>query len=436
MSATYDQAFQTKIITHALRDEQFMARCEGLILPEYFDFETHSYLIDIANRHYTTYRTVPSASIVVAEIRSAHAAARIKQEFVDDLKATLKLVFSTAADLSNRDFMIDEVSKFARQRAVYGAVEFGVDVLDKGGAYEDIEVKLREALAVGASEGTGHASFFESIAERCQARVNRLRGVINKGITTGHRELDDLLYHKGWGKKELAILMGAAKAGKSTGLQHFAIKATEAGHSVLYITCENSKEVTLDRIDASVSGVPLKDLDANSITVQAAVTAMMGNGGRLEVHEFPMGTCKVSDIRRVIRKWQSKGVTFDMLVVDYADEMAPERRHQEERHALSSIYTDLRALATEENLAVLTATQTNRSGAKATTATMTDVAEDFGKVRKADVLITINANEDEKKRNEVRLYLAAMRNSEGGITVHAACDRSRMQFITKVLKVA
>lgn len=435
---TYDSAFQTKIITHALRDEQFMARTEGLIQPEYFDQEALSYLADLANRHYGTYKTVPSAPIVVKTIKDAKVAGHLKDEFVDELKGVLKHIYSPAADLSNRDFMVDEVAKFARERAMYSAIEFGVDVLDKGGDYNEVERRVREALTVGANDGTGHVSFTDDAKARIKARIDRLSGAAaRRGITTGHRELDDLLYHKGWGRKELSVLQGAAKAGKSMALLHFALKAYEAGFNVLYITCENSAEVTADRMDAAAAGVPMRDLDVSGAAVEKAVMDLAAKGGRLDVHEFPMGTCKVSDIRRLIRKYQAKGVTFDLLVVDYADEMAPESRHSrmEERHALSSIYTDLRALCTQENLAGLTATQTNRQGAKATTSKGTDVAEDFGKVRKADVFITINATEEEKKVGQVRLYFDAMRNSDGGITVHCAIDRSRMRFITRILKV-
>jgi replicative DNA helicase len=220
------------------------------------------------------------------------------------------------------------------------------------------------------------------------------------------------------------------------GLSHFAIKAAQAGYKVLYVTCENSAEVASDRIDAAVARVPLKDLDTSSVTITTEVAAMEMRGGLIEIVEFAMGTCKVSDVRRVIRRFQAKGIVFDMLVVDYADEMAPERFRQDERHNLKSIYTDLRALCSDENLAGITATQSNRSGAKATTAVGTDVAEDYGKVRVADAFITINATEDEKKNNQLRLYLANMRNSEGGITLHCASDRSRMVFISRITKVA
>lgn len=436
MTTTYDATFQSKIVAMALRDQAFAQRVEGLLSPNHFDEEAHSYLIDLANNHYGTYRTTPDATIVIKTIKDAKAAKLLKDDFVDELKNILKRVYSAAADLSNRDYMVDEVAKFARERAIEEALSKGIDILDAKGDFASIEKLIQSALSVGATEGSGAISYADQVAERVKARNDRKFGKVVRGITTGHRELDDLLYHKGWGKKEMIVLMGAAKSGKSMALSHFAINAWKAGHKVLYITCENSAEVATDRIDAAVAEVPLEHLDVSGATVQAAVYGASRNGGMLEIQEYPMGQCKVSDIRRLINKWKAKGVIFDMLVVDYPDEMDSERSFSDERHKLSEIYTGIRGLCTEENLAGLVATQTNRAGASATTATGKDVAEDFGKVRKADGLITINATDDEKKAHKMRLYFDAMRNSQSGIMVHCAQDRSRMKFISRVEKVA
>lgn len=431
---TYDLGFQNKILTLALRDSVFNQRCEGLLKPEYFDFETHAYLVDLVNQHFTTYRCAPDGRIVTKAIKDAKAAGLLKDVFVDDLKPVLKSIYSPVADLSNRDFYIDEVSKFARERAMGEALEFSIDVYEKGGDFAEIDAKIKEAQAVGAHEGTAQADFFDTIDDRVKQRVARLSGYVARGITTGHRELDDLLYHKGWGRKELWILMGGAKAGKSTGLSWFALKAVEAGFNVLYTTHENSLEVAMDRMDAAASGVAMKDLDTSAATIKTALTNLHAKGGILKVEEFPAGEARVSDIKRLIERYKAQGVVFDMLVCDYADELRPERIYKDERFALKEIYTSLRALAQTENLAALTATQTNRAGNKATTAVATDVGEDWSKMKIADGVITINATEEEKKLNQLRLHFALMRNNEQGVTLHCMCDRSRMRFISRVVK--
>jgi replicative DNA helicase len=434
-TVTFDGAFQLKILTLAMRDAAFMQRVEGLIQPGYFDLETHSYLADLANRHFETYRTSPDSRIVIKTIKDAKGAGLLKDEFVDDLKPILVSVLSPVADLSNRDFYVDEVAKFARQRAMEAALEKSIDILEKGGDFAEIDASIKVAQAVGAREGTAARDYFDSVADRVKARVARLTAPMMRGITTGHHELDDLLYHKGWGRKELYILMGGAKAGKSTGLGHFALKAVEAGHKVLYTTHENSADVTMDRLDAAISGVFMRDVDTSAATITAAVADLHKNGGILKIEEFPAGEATVADIERVIDKYAAQGIQFDLLVCDYADELRASRRHTDERFALKEVYTAMRALGQRLNIAVLTATQTNRAGNKATTAVATDVGEDWSKMKIADGVLTINSSEDEKKSGLMRLHFALMRNSAQGMTVHCSIDRARMRFITKILKV-
>jgi replicative DNA helicase len=435
MTTTFDAAFQEKLLAFQFRDAAFAQRVEGVLTPEAFDQETHSFLIDFANRHFGTYRTPPDAAILIREIKDAKVSKRIKDEFITDLKPVIARLFAPGVDLSNRDFYVDQVSKFARQRAMEAALTQSVDILEGGGDFAEIEKKITAAQAVGAHEGTSSRDLYDSIEDRIEARIKKAAGTVVRGVTTGHRELNDLLYHKGWGRKELSLLMGGAKTGKSMGLAHFALKAVEYGQKVLFTTHENSAEVALDRMDAAVAGVEMRKLDSYGPQIKDAVERLHARGGLLKMEEFPAGQARVADIAKLLHRHAASGITFDLLVVDYADELRATRRYDEERFSLKEIYTSLRALASTEDIAILSATQTNRSGNKALTATATDVGEDWSKMKIADCVITINANEEERKRNEMRLYLALMRNSQADITVTCSTDRSKMRFINSILKV-
>ena len=134
----------------------------------------------------------------------------------------------------------------------------------------------------------------------------------------------------------------------------------------------------------------------------------------------------------MIEKYRNRGVIFDLVIVDYADLMAPDYRNENPIENSKEIYIGLRALASEFDCAMLTATQTNREGAKAQTATMTHVAEDFNKIRTADLVISINFTEDERNAGEARLYFAASRNQESGFTVRIKQDFKKMAFITDI----
>lgn len=437
MTATtyeFDAGFQRKIVAMLMRDEVFLQRVEGLVDPNYLDNEAQAWLVDLTNRHYKTYRQIPSGAIVLNEIRDSKAAGKIKEEFVDELKDVLKHVYGKP-DLSNRDYTAEQVAKFARERAIEEALMQSADIVEKKGDYEQIRKVLGTALDVGQQDGLGAIDLMGDIEERIERRLKSISATrLPSGITTGHKELDKELYHGGWGRKELTVFMGGPKSGKSIGLQHFAINAQREGYNVLFVTLENSKEVTTDRMDANICDIAVKDLAANPTRVATALKAFAAKAGILKIHEFPTYTFRCSDLRRLIRKYQSQSILFDLIVVDYADIMAPEGKYEEERRGLTEIYGGLRAIAQTENAAVVTATQTNRAGAKANTATKTDVAEDINKTRLADILISINADADEKSRNEMRLFIAASRNSEDEVGFRCKSNRSHMRFISKVIE--
>lgn len=434
-STTYefDAGFQKKIVAMLMRDEVFLQRVEGLVDPVYLDEDANAWLVDLTNRHFKTYRQVPSGTIVLNEIRTAKSAGAIKEEFVDELKEVLKHVYGKP-DLSNRDYMAEQVAKFARERAIEEALIKSADIVEKKGDFEKIRKMLSSALDVGQQDGLGAIDVCADIEDRVNRRVAALSATrLPTGITTGYKDLDNALYHGGWGRKELSLLMGGPKSGKSIGLQDFAVNAQREGYNVLFCTLENSKDVTADRMDANICDIAVKDLGTNPTKVTSSLKAFAAKAGILKIHEFATKTFKCSDLRRLIRRYQSQSILFDLIVVDYADIMLPEERYDEERRGLTEIYGGLRAIAQQENVAMLSATQTNRAGAKASTATKTDVAEDINKTRLADILISINADVDEKARNEMRLYFAASRNSEDEFGFRCKTNRSHMRFITKII---
>lgn len=432
---TFDATFQQKVVAMMLRDEPFASRIEGLIDPAYFDDEALGWLARTCNDHWQKYRQVPSGPIVFNEVKAQKAAKRITPEFVDDLKPHLAYIYDKP-DLSNRDYTVKAVSAFARERAIEDGLVKAADLVEHGADVADIRNVLTKAMDVGSNDARVATDLIDDLKARIDRRTAAISTsslVLKGGITTGHRELDALLYWNGWGRKELYSLMGGPKSGKSIGLVHFALKAWEAGYNVAIFTLENSAEITMNRADANVSGVPMKKLDENPAKIKAAYDAISAKAGILKIEEFPMLTTKVSDLRRALKRYQSQSILFDLIVVDYADIMAPEQRHSEKRHASEEVYANLRNLAREENAAVLTATQTNRAGAKAAIATKTDVAEDINKTRLVDGLISINADKDEKARGEMRLWIAASRNSEDECGIAVKSDRSCMRFITKFL---
>ena len=129
------------------------------------------------------------------------------------------------------------------------------------------------------------------------------------------------------------------------------------------------------------------------------------------------------------------GIKFDLVVVDYADLMVPTRTMDDVIENSKRIYIDLRGIAQAEDLAMLSATQTNREGMKAAVAKMTDISDDINKARTCDLLISINATADEVTNGIRRLYFAASRNQAADVTIKIQTALHRGKFIAKILAV-
>lgn len=431
---SFDESFQAKIAALCVRDTQFMQRTDGLIRPEYFENITDAAIVNIANRYFSKYKKVPGDKKIFGMlVRKDVIGKVIKKEHVPMLIARIGELYSH--DISDRDFVIEEVATFARHQAVSKAILDSVEHLDLR-EFDKISTSLKKALDVGESADHGIYSYGEMVDARTTERLERAAGKLAPtGVTTGYAGIDRHLYHGGWGRRELSVLMGGAKAGKTTALIDFGVAA--CGHinryNVLYCTLEVSAKIIAERMDANISGSLMMELGKSIHGVKEKVERFIKSAGRFDIVEFPTGSMRVSDLRRMIERRKAQGIKYDLVIVDYADLMAPERVTDNSIENSKSVYVALRGLAMQEDIAVLTATQTNREGAKKMVATMTDIAEDFNKVRIADVIISINKTEEERALKQCRLFFAACRNQAAGFAIRVQQDVDRMKFVTEVI---
>ena len=440
----FEGDFQLAIATHAALDSEFIRKVGHLLRPEYFDNVGHAAVVNIALRFFREYGTLPNKVSAAQMLKDDLANKVLRGDHKPEAFAAFKAIYGSTADLSNGDYFAQQVATFARQQAYANAIMESVDLLEKG-RFDSIEEKMRAAGSIGVNADGEEYDYWGKIGQRTQIRQDKLAGLIlPTGITTGYAELDNLLYHRGWGRKELSVLMGGAKSGKTTGLINFAKNASLDGKNVLYVTLEVAKEIIGERLDACISDTLIKELGTHIHDVKAKVDALAARAGKIQIHEYPSGTFTPAMLEALIERYKSPGINpdgtirpaikFDMVVVDYADIMQPDRMHDDPKENSKQVYLRLREIAHREDVAMLTATQTNREGMKATVADMTTVADDINKVRTVDVLISINKNEDERAAGEARLFFAASRNQESGITVVIQQDMGRMKFITKILR--
>lgn len=429
----FDSEFQTSIANLVCRDVGFAQRSRGLIKPDYFENPNEAQLVAMALEYQERYAATPSSSAVWKQIiRDAISDKKLRKEVALEIAGTLNDFFKSS--ISDSEFALDEVARFARHQALQDAMMKSVDLMEKG-KFDDIEELVGAALRVGAGTDFVDYDFWAERASRKNHRDDIASGkIVKDGIKTGLSKLDKMLYHEGWGRKELSVIMGGAKKGKSMGLGYFAGRASLLGYNVLYATLEVSTDIIADREDACLSQTDMGELVTESTKVSDKLKVLddKGTRGELRLIEFASGTLAPKDLERVLERYKSEGIKFDLIIVDYADIMAPDRYTTDAIENSKQIWLGLRAIAHKENAAVLTATQTNREGFKEATAKAEHAAEDFNKVRIADIILSINRTEEEADNGEARLYFAANRNGAGEFTMHIKQDLSKMAFITKI----
>lgn len=427
----FDEDFEDKIVALVLRDVQFNIRTQGLINPEYIRNMAGSALVGLVNTYWSKYKSLPSRPVLKRLLDISIAKKRIREDMREDIEAAIENADTT--DISDRDFVVDEVASFAKHQAIINAIGKSVDIIGDR-RFDEVEREMKAAFLVGANEGSEGHDALDDIDERVRRRKEVASGVIKPGITTGCPELDARLSAKGFGRKELSVLLGPAKRGKSFGLLNFAASAQLAGFNVLFITLENSIEVTMDRYDAFISQIKTAEIEEQIDEVADLVRERLEDvEGRLKVEKFPIGRFSPADLRRLLEKYRSQGIIFDEIVVDYWCIMQASAPSGDAIEDSKSIGQELRAIAEDEDAAMVTAIQSNREGFKAHTATAEHAAEDFNKVRLADVMFSINADDDEKAAGEARIYMAAVRNMEGGYVLNIKQDLSRATFIKRVV---
>lgn len=428
----FDLEFQEKLVAMQVRDSTFARRTEGLMKPDYFESRSDATLYNLASVYFDKYKRAPAdPATFITVLKAAISKGKIRDDLKEECVEKMRNLFKT--DIGDRDFAIDQVGEFARHQAIQAAMLESFDALEKHDTAK-IEQIMTKAMQVGPHADSAEYDYWEEIESRTQERIDIKAGKIKpNGISTGIKQLDNLLFHKGWGIAELTVFMAGAKRGKSFSLWDFGKLMSLQGRNVLGITLEVSKSVLSSRLDASVSDENIDDIQSHILKVSKAVKEKGEKAGKYLLHEFPSGSFRPLDLDNVIEGYKAKGIIFDAVIIDYLDIMAPNRWTPDPTENSRTVWIDVRGTAQRENLALLSATQTNREGHKSVTAKAEHAAEDFNKIRTADLVISLNATEEEMAKGEARLFFAASRNQKGEFAVRIKRDLSKGHALKEVV---
>lgn len=428
--------FQSQVAALLLKDSGFHRRTDGSLKPSYFENEIEACVASVWIDYFHKYKSTPKTGAAVKQLivdafKDNKVPKTMREQFPKVVKKLLKLT------VPDKKFVVDSVIEFIRHQEMTLAILKSVDLIEKG-EYGKVESAVKDALNVGVDAKETGYDFWAEVESRKEIRKAKLAGTIKPtGVTTGLKVFDNLLRNEGWGRGELSVIMGGAKAGKTTMLLDSARAASLAGYNVLSFTLEVSSEIVAERMEANLSEIPYADMNVKAEEIARKLNSLKAKSGILQIQEMPTGSLTPSGVERIIEHYAASGVEFDLVVIDYADLMSPNFRYDSPIENSKSIYIGLRAIAQQYNLAMLTATQTNRTGMGegVAVAKMEHVAEDINKVRICDLMISINVTDDEASRGEARLFLAASRNQRGGITIHIKTALERGKFYAQVISI-
>ena len=318
-------------------------------------------------------------------------------------------------ELSDVEYIKETSIDFCRKQNLKEAMLKSVGLLQNC-SFDEISTVINEALKLGSETNFG----YDYMADFETRFVPRYR----VPCTTGWPEIDKLC-GGGLGKSELGVVIAPTGAGKSMALVHLGTQAIKEGKTVIHYTLELQDRIIATRYDSCITGYPLSDIINFKEEVYDEIKDL---DGTLVIKEYPTKSASTNTIKTHLSKLIKRGITPGMVIVDYADLLKPVVVRKEKRSELESIYEEIRAISTEFQCPVWTASQTNRSGLNAEVITMEQISEAFNKCFVADFIFSISRTIQDKQNNQGKLFIAKNRNGPDGMVYNIFMDTSNVNI--------
>jgi replicative DNA helicase len=381
----------TQILNHLLNNEEFCRRVVPYLKKEYFE-GVHSNVFDLIVSFVSKHNRLPTAKVLDLELRKIDAPEDIlnnSQELINEIRVKSDV---------DTEYLIIEAEKWCKDKAIYNAIMESIQIIDgkdqiqSEGAIPEI---LSEALGVSFDQQIGH-DYIDNSQERFdfynkkEDRIPWDLDYFNK-ITKG-----------GLPNKTLNIAMAGTGVGKSLFMCHAAASALEQGKNVLYITMEMAEERIAERIDANLMNIPIEQLSSLPQKAFTEKIAKIAKGaiGKLIVKEYPTGAAHTGHFRALLNELKlKKDFKPHMIYVDYINICASSRMRGlggsiNTYSYVKSIAEELRGLAVEFNVPIVSATQTTRAGFSNTDLGLEDTSESFGLPATADLMFALISTEE------------------------------------------
>jgi replicative DNA helicase len=313
------------------------------------------------------------------------------------------------------DWLLESTESFCQERAVYNAVMDSISILDgkdKNRTKNSIPEILSEALGVSFDSHIGH-DFIDDFSERYDY-YHRVEEKLPFDL-----ELMNKITRGGLSRKSLNIILAGTGVGKTLAMCHFAAANLAMGKNVLYITMEMAEEKIAERIDANLLNVASEDLQKLPREMYESKIARLKakTAGKLIIKEYPTASAHAGHFRHVLNELNLKrNFVPDIIYIDYLNICCSSRiktgSNVNSYTYIKSIAEELRGLAVERNLPIVSATQTTRSGFSNSDPGLEDTSESFGLPATADFMIALIRSEDMDDRGQLMVKQLKNRYSD------------------------
>jgi replicative DNA helicase len=420
------------ILRTLIQSEDFLRKVLPFIKDEYFSDRVEKYIFKEINVYANQYNTTPS---VEALILASKESKNITDEEFKSCEEYLKEIDKHNRELEtpNQEWLIDKTEKFCQEKAIYNAVRNSITILegkDKTNDKGSIPKLLSDALAVSFDNSIGH-DYLENSDERYEFYHRKEERIpfdlefFNK-ITKG-----------GLPAKTLNIALAGTGVGKSLFMCHVAAGCMSQGKNVLYITLEMAEEKIAERIDANLLNVSIdnlmelpKDIYDKKVKRVKEMTT-----GKLIIKEYPTASASAIHFRTLLNELNLKrNFVPDIIFIDYLNICCSSRikagANVNSYTYVKSIAEELRGLAVEFGVPIVSATQTTRSGYTNSDPGLEDTSESFGLPATADLMFALISSEELEALNQIMVKQLKTRYSDP--TTHKrfvlGIDRSKMKL--------
>ena len=414
------------ILKNLIQNEEFTRKCIPFLKPEYFTDTSERTIYELTYDYFQKYTKPPTIEALLINLENSTS---LNEKTLKDTKS---IVNGFSSEESPQEWLVDETEQWCKDRAIYIAVMDSIEVIDKKSQRSTGEIPelLKDALSVSFDTHIGHDvledaddrfEFYHTEEEKIPFDLEYFNKITKGGLPN----------------KTLNICLAGTGVGKSLFMCHMASSALMQNKNVLYITLEMSEERIAERIDANILNIPMKELPDISKKEYGKKIGRLKNKtkGKLIVKEYPTASAHVGHFRHVLQELNiKKDFQPDIIFVDYLNICASQRIRPgagaNSYTLVKSIAEELRGLAVEHDLPIVSATQTTRSGYGSTDIGLEDTSESFGLPATADLMFALITSEELEDLDQ--LVVKQLKNRYNDPTIFKrfviGIDRSRMKL--------